>query len=170
MFSVPELLISHFRDEKVLLFVGSGCSIDAGFPSWEILLNGMQESFLDQGHAVNNAIVGYIERSEYSKAAKGFCNQDKELYRKLMCLQFDPKDSIGDPPSWLRYVKLLCSPIVVTTNWDNIIEDVTSYPAFHWQSDANTLHEYRQHARQAVFHIHGHIQKLSYHRIWCLNI
>ena len=131
MSQIPRELIDQFRNRKVMLFVGSGCSKDAGFPSWQELIGEMQRLFSECGHNISAHIASFIKQSDYKKAAKGFHDLDSVLYRKSMLKQIDPPNYRGHPSSWYRYIALLCAPIVTTTNWDNVIEDATSYRRMH---------------------------------------
>jgi len=158
---IPQELIDQFRDKKVMLFVGSGCSKDAGFPSWKELIDEMKRLFDDQGYDTAGQISGYIKRSDFKRAAKGLHDLDADLYRRLILRQIDPPNYRGHIPSWYRYIDLLCAPVVATTNWDNVIEDATSYRRMHWLTDPRSLLEQRQSNRRSVFHVHGHIQNFD---------
>ncbi|MCH8239982.1 MAG: SIR2 family protein, partial [Proteobacteria bacterium] len=112
-------------------------------------------------HNISAHIASFIKQSDYKKAAKGFHDLDSVLYRKSMLKQIDPPNYRGHPSSWYRYIALLCAPIVTTTNWDNVIEDATSYRRMHWLTDPKSLLEQRQSNRTSVFHVHGHIEEFN---------
>lgn len=106
-------LVNRIRQGNVVLFVGSGLSTEAGLPSaWDIGIELARESqYKGKDPADLPKVTQYYE-NRFGR---------ERLVSRLR--QLFPGQSSSEVTSYDLIAELAVFPIIVTTNWDNLIED-----------------------------------------------
>lgn len=124
----PQFLIEELADRRCALFIGSGlsssCQTESGQrpPSWSDLLADMIDFVRDDSV---KAIVGnLIENQSYLEAAEIIAENSSDEDRSRLLKQ--KLDKPFTHSRWLEICVELDQPIIITTNYDCIIEDGVS--------------------------------------------
>ncbi len=158
---IPAELVSRFKESKVALFIGAGCSMSAGLPGWGKLLSNIQ-SVYEKEHLLKDTDKKQLKKwfeslDDYQRIASFFKRQSADLYRKYLQDVFDPdlhNNQLISPEYYRLFHKL---PIkrVITTNFDKLLEDALSgWNSITWQ-DSEEMPRYLRDDRKLVYHIHG---------------
>lgn len=110
-YSEDKRLIRQARDEKQLvLFVGSGASVDAGMPLWKDAIKVIADR------------LGIADNLDYLKVPQYYYNsRGKKEYTQLMREVFHDKEELAPQPLHDRIIKFNTDTII-TTNYDHLIE------------------------------------------------
>lgn len=152
-------LINILNSNEAWAFVGSGCSVDAGLPSWEDLLSQtiqrvqsslrpMPASALRQVH---NHQISYRLTEAFSLLKSHYGSSEID---SIVCQIFDINPEPGE------VTRMLASwPFAsyITTNYDNLLEHALQ-PFGGWVAVGNTADENAKisgDVRQVVWHPHG---------------
>ncbi len=109
-------IVEHFRiirkaieSDRLVIFVGSGISCDSGLPSWGRLINAMRGCLANENDG------------NYLKIAEKYYHQygRNTYYSKIS--EFFPDSA--EPNELHRLILRLKPRHIVTTNWDNLIEE-----------------------------------------------
>lgn len=155
--TIPSRLIKRFEERKVVLFIGAGCSQSAGFPGWRDLICALVEHFEDNGHRIRTKVAPLIDDGRFSAAAEVCQSQDRSSYIEFMREAFD-RPLIPDAPHYYKQIAPLGVRLVVTTNFDSLIEEALGWNALTWK-DTHDFPEYLRNDRSLVFHLHGVIHR-----------
>ena len=122
--AIPQALLKAVRDHKCMLFIGSGLSSQAGYPSWSSLITTLVET----AKQVPNARTGGIEQyelkkdyftlAEFARSALG-----PAQYSALI------RDQLGKPvkPTEAhRVIAMTDYRGLITTNYDRLLETATT--------------------------------------------
>ena len=119
----PEELVRYVKENKCVLFVGSGLSKCAGLPTWEELLDSMlnklHEEGLDSLH--QNELKSLFEAKKFLEIAD-YCRVkfDKRFYSEILLPQLRG-DKVPIPEHHEVIMKSQFAGIV-TTNYDKLLE------------------------------------------------
>ncbi|SFF19819.1 SIR2-like domain-containing protein [Nannocystis exedens] len=158
-------------------FVGAGVSRAvtnrAGqpvFPTWrELLERAAQQLHADQKAEEARAVRARLERGEYLAAAQLARDGLRgRRWRDFLLHQFDPDIAEIDRSTlaWAESIWSLGSDVVVTTNYDRVLEWASPHPPAceHWPTKvpADYLAALAgRTAKPAVWHLHGMIQQID---------
>lgn len=104
------------KDNKLVLFIGAGVSNNFGYPTWTALVRQFDEAI----HYSDNLQNKQYTSDEMLKIPQYAYLKDKDLYRDILTKNF-PLSSETDN-SILRPLLLLKPAHIITTNYDNLIE------------------------------------------------
>ena len=160
---LPEELIERFKLNKVVLFVGAGCSRSVGLPDWTELLKGMQSDF-DSRHLLSTQDKGNLkgwfkDPKNYPRIAERLEQVAPDRYRDYMRRTFDSGQQVR-LPKYLSQLQHFPLNRVVTTNFDKVLEQSLG-PAWAGQTwqDGSELARYLRDPSPLIFHIHGRIDR-----------
>lgn len=120
MENIPKNLIEKLQDNNVVLFLGAGLSINAGYPSWKGLIKTILENLGDKEqkkegylNALNEDILSPIEVLGKIEPLKDYAIEifDKELRKYNHCSPTTIHEKVG---------KLTSK--IITTNYDCLLE------------------------------------------------
>jgi tetratricopeptide (TPR) repeat protein len=171
--SLLEYLRRQIAERQVLLVVGAGVSMAAtagsptqSYASWKGLLDNGISSCLVSG--TQSLPAGWAERRREDLASNDLdrlLSVAKQVASQLGAPRGAPYASwlsktVGvlkaTTPAILYALSDLSLPIA-TTNYDDLLEEVTGLPAVTWRSGAQVEHVVRGHA-PGILHLHGHWQ------------
>jgi hypothetical protein len=151
-------------------FVGAGISRQASpiFPSWNILLHDMKDNAIKYGWlptAEGNQIDELLAQNQFLMAAQDLkYRYPTDAYERFLQDKFDPP-GVG-PANIHRALIDLNSPLILTTNYDGLLEDAyaarfgrnaTVWTYGNAPQVANFLHRPTVPGTPYVFKIHGSI-------------
>jgi hypothetical protein len=158
---VSDQLIQRFKDGKVALFIGAGCSMSAGLPGWKDLLLSMRDLY-EANHLIDGNAKGLLKRwfksyDDFPRIASFFKRQSPDIYRTYLQGLFDPdlpKKALR-PPEYFYFFQNLSVTRIITTNFDKMLEDsLIGWNSITWQ-DKEEMPRYLRENRKVVYHIHG---------------
>lgn len=119
-----ESLITALKSKQAILFVGSGCSISLGFPSWTALLKGLVVLHgglkVDQ-HKIKNDIIGYAGEIK-EELFKKYGNSHNQ-YKNYLIREFEPpKKGYLENTEIHEFIVQWPVKSYITTNYDKAIE------------------------------------------------
>lgn len=130
------------KNERLVLFVGSGISLNSGAPSWK---NIIEEMAKELGITKKN-----FSQDEFLKIPQYYYNQYKEfLYNKKINQIFNKKIS-SNPINYMIFD--LNPAYVITTNYDDLLEQVA--PASYSVIRENSKMPYIK-TSKAIIKMHG---------------
>lgn len=123
----PPKLINALKHNRAIAIVGSGLSVEAGYPTWKQLLLGMTNATkaLDPSSTQNlDDVLAVIERGQLLDAANILKNILSDELDTVLKNQFDTK--VCGPT--LSHALLMQLPFkaYITTNYDNLLEQIIS--------------------------------------------
>ncbi|NIY77333.1 hypothetical protein HED22_16895 [Thalassospira sp. HF15] len=142
-----EVLVSAVYGKRHFFWIGSGFSANFGYPGWGDVLDKVKENISFERDLPNNYLhAAEILHSFYDEKIGGD-DFNGEVVKSLHTLKEDV-----DSPVWVENFYNLSSNILVTTNWDNVLEDIFDYlPSVIVRGEKNIqLSEGRN-----IFKIHG---------------
>nr|AYM54577.1 hypothetical protein [Nannocystis exedens] len=173
----PRDLVRFLKEGRVLPFVGAGVSRAvknrAGqpvFPTWRELLERAAQRLVDDHEAEQaQAVRARLERGEYLAAAQLARDGLRgRRWREFLLHQFDPDIAEIDRSTlaWAESIWSLGSNVVVTTNYDRVLEWASPHPPAceHWPTrvPADYLAALAGRTEKpAIWHLHGMIQQLD---------
>lgn len=130
---IPLHLIEQIREETALLFVGSGLSIDLGYPSWKELVSNIFErieSTLSIKDETNRKWLKEHFFTEPDWAAEVISSASHDEYQNALRSIF-----LNEQPKVVSLNHILISLLsfkgYLTTNYDTLIEDYLSVFSLH---------------------------------------
>jgi len=157
----PKDLIDQLQSGSVTPFIGSGFSIPSGVPSWLSLLNGLVDELGE--HPIAAEIRELLDDGDLSSIAA------PALYKLLsseFALRQYVQQRLGQPWKPNQYHAALASlpsDVVITTNWDNLIERTYEDAGINIHKIWTDAHLAHFNARQSVqvIKIHGTLDDIS---------
>jgi len=121
---IPEALLKAVRDRKCMLFIGSGLSSQAGYPSWPALIS----TLVDKAKQAPNARTGGIEQYELSK---DYFTLAEFARSALGPAQYSAvvREQLGKPvkpTEAYRTIAMTDYRGLITTNYDRLLETATT--------------------------------------------
>lgn len=115
-------LISDYKKDKIILFVGAGVSANLGLPTWRSLIAHLAEE-LDYDPDVFKTYGDFLALAEYYRIKKGSIGSlrswmDREWH--------DPAIDVSKSKIH-EYIANGNFPLIYTTNYDNWIEDACNH-------------------------------------------
>ena len=154
---LPNRLIKDITEGNCILFVGAGCSIDAGLPSWHELIANLVEYTQDILQLEDNEkqeLENLLKREKLLIVAQHCRNKlgeiefGKFLKNQLTCT--NPDDAVA-----YRILSTINFKAILTTNYDSLIE--------HFNKDATpyTVDSFTTAAfgNKPILKIHGSLEK-----------
>jgi hypothetical protein len=165
MLNLPNQLLDRFRQTRVALFVGAGCSRSAGLPGWEELLRGLEASEGLLNREDKSCLKSWFRNTDtYPNVAEFFKRQFTSHYREYIQNVFDPPPSAKSlrPPKYLRTLRHFPIRRVITTNFDKLLEEAlgTRWNSITWQ-DKEELPRFLREERPVIFHVHGRADRFG---------
>jgi hypothetical protein len=157
--SFPLSLLEAIQHGKCVPFVGSGLSLPFGFPTWIGALKHMADACAKEARSNPAVIVSLAEDGDYLLAAdKARAKLGEELYARELGRLFEKPVDTGTLDLH-RLVWDLGSPIVVTTNFDTLLERaILPVPLVVLPQDKAKLAEViRDTEQRKLFKLHGSI-------------
>jgi len=139
------------NEEQLVLFVGSGTSLDAGMPSWSDAVNQIWKSVGSKTEKPDNLLV-----PQYYYNQRG-----KKEYTQLMRTIFKYNEKLSIQPIHEKIIEFNTNTII-TTNYDNLIEQAAEKKGVFLQviSQDKDL-PYRKAGKELV-KIHGDFEHDNY--------
>lgn len=169
---IPKPLIEALQENEVIPFIGAGVSMavlhaETGkplFPSWKELLEHAAEKLHKTRSSHAKLVEGFLEENEFlesaTKAKKGLDGQWSDFLKS----QFDvnTKDVNKESLRLAQAVWKLGSQLVITTNYDNIMNWSNPFPSDTARWVIASIAEQAKSLRTpvtkpTVWHLHGHI-------------
>lgn len=110
----PNVLLEYLREEKCVLFVGSGISIVSGLPSWSNIINDIKSGLETSGRK-NLDEFNFLQLAQFYEDIFGRTPLLNLLNKRIV------KPSIEPNPCHDLIARLPVKTIV-TTNWDDLVE------------------------------------------------
>jgi hypothetical protein len=171
---VPERLIAAAKQHKLIPLIGAGLSKQAGeaFPNWGELLTTMRLRALAEGLLTGpecDELERLVARGQYLMAAEALRRLfPQDEYEAILDEQFNPP--WAKPAEIHKALFRLKPPIILTTNYDRLLEDACSEmhgraPLVITYRDTRVAQRYLQSGfqpeRPIVFKIHGSVDALD---------
>ena len=116
--AIRSKLISVLREGRVVLFVGAGCSIISGYPSWDELIKKMHQTLIPSvtlPSGLDNTVYADLIKDQLVSMSQ------ESMYLKYLDRTFKPQPGKSHQPFHRALVQLGFSGIV-TTNYDILLE------------------------------------------------
>lgn len=104
------------KDNKLVLFIGAGVSNNFGYPTWTALVRQFDKAI----HYSDDIKNKHYTSDEMLKIPQYAYLKDKSLYNNILTKNFPQSSEIDN--SILRPLLLLNPDHIITTNYDNLIE------------------------------------------------
>jgi hypothetical protein len=165
-----------FHDRGVFLFLGAGCSADAGIPAWNMLIHKLLLRLIEKKVSVPTEVsdsarsdlartLGLVESSPLLAARYTRAGLGEEFEPAVRSLLYDGLDQDRvERAALLRVLAKLCVPRaagvrgVVTYNFDDLLEyhlDDIGVPFQSIWTDRGTVSE----SELPIFHVHGFLPR-----------
>lgn len=120
-----DLLITSFYQKEVFFWIGSGFSRNFGYPSWGDVLDGVSEEIdykekIDADKPLRSAELLF----SYSVIEHGY---DEYQFNSLVLKVLQNKTEKVDWPDWACDFKEIAPQLMVTTNWDTVLEELFEF-------------------------------------------
>lgn len=165
---LPAGLLEDFKHTRVVLFVGAGCSKNAGLPDWAGLLRRICDVYEKEG-LLDEADLESIERwwheaDGFPQIAELFKKKAPEPYRRIMQSIFDP-DPYGPQlrtPKYFHWFQRLPLTRILTTNFDLLLEQTLGpcWSHLSW-NERQDIPRYLRDPRPLIFHVHGRADRYT---------
>jgi len=170
--TIPEKLIQQFAQGRVVPFVGSGVSMAVRvngkpvFPSWGGLLADMADALVAAGKPDEAEIVRLqCKRQRWFKAAEeAIEGLNTKGFRDVLRKRFNVPQPADADWSLPDAIWRLQSPIVVTTNYDQVMawRKPDSQRLLNDQpEELAELYHAADPQRPFIWHLHGHIERAA---------
>ncbi|MCF2918634.1 SIR2 family protein [Pseudoalteromonas sp. Cn5-37] len=175
---LPQELVDKLKQDKIVVFLGAGVSLNATslsgeklFPSWSGLLHNIAELAVEQGEEKKgNALkyaIGAFETSMLLQMVKDIkSNISGEVWRRFLRTSFSVnKNKISEESiSHLKSISNINTPLFISTNYDGLFETFSSYDVKTW-TQKNTAEVTDlingELETSAIWHIHGHVDEVD---------
>jgi hypothetical protein len=170
--AIPQRLVEAARQRNLVPLVGAGISKQAGdaFPNWHELLARMKEYAVADGFlpgSEGSEIDRLLDRGQFLMAAEAIRRAfPSDEYERFLEEQFNP--AWAQPVDIHRALFRLQPPLILTTNYDRLIEDACSQqhgraPTVVTYRDTHIAQRYLQSGRPPqhpiLFKIHGSVDE-----------
>lgn len=150
-------LLSSVFSENYFLWVGSGFSYNFGYGSWEAVLTKVKETIEYQMDIdVSNPLKAAELLCSYARINKGYTDVkfNAVVAESLIALKIEKSE-----PDWKKRFREFAPNMLVTTNWDNLLEEI-------FDGLANVIVRKDQrpqvsHTGRNIFKIHGDVGRPS---------
>jgi hypothetical protein len=115
-------LLSSVFSKNYFLWVGSGFSYNFGYGSWEAVLIKVKETIeYEMDLNVSNPLKAAELLCSYARVNKGYTDTEFNavVADSLLALKVEK-----DEPDWKRKFRTFAPNMLVTTNWDNLLEGI----------------------------------------------
>lgn len=119
---IPDTLLSAFKSENVILFVGAGVSMNLGLPSWNDLIAKMAED-LDYDPEIYTTFGEHYALAEYYRITKGSIGP----LRSWMDREWHSNHIDVSSSNIHKLIVKADFPIIYTTNYDRWLEYAFDY-------------------------------------------
>lgn len=113
---IPSALLTELKSEHVILFVGSGLSVNAGLPTWAELLVALRE-LLDS----DDESAAFFDGLDPTQQAQYLYDQVGKAVVVDRIVDLFRRSAIA-PTAAHRAIVSLPVKTIITTNWDNLLE------------------------------------------------
>jgi hypothetical protein len=156
---LPNLLLEQLSKGRVVPFIGSGLSINAGLPDWRQLLEGLAE--LKIGRALNAQAANIqqaISAGQYELAADALSLVLGDQLGRAINDLLD--SSLAKPTVVHRLLGSVRWPAVITTNYDALLSQAFAPTLEHatWADDAK-MEQLLHSAAPHIMFAHGTLQR-----------
>lgn len=154
--NIPISLIDKIKKKKIVIFVGAGLSVSAGYPNWNDLLIKILKSISDR----ENKTEGYINSLELNLFEPIDILKKIEVHKSYVIEEFENIMKLFnniEPTSVHKKLTQISSKII-TTNYDELIEKSDSRLekiTYYNEYKTAKIHEYENY----VFKIHGDLNE-----------
>jgi NAD-dependent SIR2 family protein deacetylase len=115
---IPQSLLDEFKSHRVILFVGSGLSVNAGLPLWRDLLNRLKDSLrLNRTEEAFFTGLDPPRQAQYMYDARG----KPEVIQAIRDI-FQRAERPSPPSPIHSTITTLPINTIVTSNWDQLLE------------------------------------------------
>lgn len=114
-----ELLITSFHAKQAFFWIGSGFSKNFGYTSWTGILEKLASRFQYTGVLPDNP----LRCAELLSAVAVKSGLDSEKFSEEVCRQLQKSRAKIKRPTWSADFARLASDVIVTTNWDHVLEE-----------------------------------------------
>jgi NAD-dependent SIR2 family protein deacetylase len=183
---IPEDLYNRFKDKKVVLFIGSGVSANAGYPGWKYFAKSAMKKLRDQNkinfQTYNELIESNTDPKQLLSIFEGVFEKSSEVYKEFYTKAFEPRNDETQKKS-KKLFDLITNDVfgnkIITTNIDDEIyhsftRKLNNFPTQDHQNPSQTQKIQREIIKVAdpeeirtfqfnddknqVIHIHGTYQ------------
>lgn len=118
-------LLSSIFSKSYFLWIGSGFSYNFGYPSWGSVLDevGKKIKYPFKLNTTQPLRAAELLLS-YSRSESGL---DEYHFNSLIAQSISDLRTTYKEPKWLKRFKLFTPNVIVTTNWDSVLEEVFDY-------------------------------------------
>lgn len=169
--TIPEKLAKQLRDGLIIPFAGAGVSLGVKtasgaplYPSWSSLMEAAALALQEEGSAHAAELVrAHLAKNEWLEAGQAARDGLGVEWVNFLIEKFDPDIEHAASSHSLRIARHLWelgSPVIITTNFDRVLEHACPFPApaRGQPTDVGFLQQLALgEGRPAVFHLHGHI-------------
>jgi len=120
--AAKEKLLSSVYSNNYFLWIGSGFSYNFGFTSWNDILETVSKEI---GYPLDLNISNPLKAAELLRSFALSKHKTSEYeFNSLIADTLIKKKAKTPMPSWVRRFKAFSPNMIVTTNWDNQIEEI----------------------------------------------
>ena len=157
-YEFEENILKAFENRKMIFFIGAGVSRIMGIPGWDDLSSKLiKEAF--PSYQEQNIILRDIPNSKerITIAYKEFEKNGKlQEFYKIFGEGMSPKKEIFDNTENIYEILNRFDAFFLTTNADNLFEDVLGHAVCHENYDINIIKSQHHRRQNHLFYLHGH--------------
>ncbi|HEV3471247.1 MAG TPA: SIR2 family protein [Pyrinomonadaceae bacterium] len=161
--NIPASLLAALRNHKCIPFVGSGLSLPFGLPTWGEAIDRLVERCRAEKRQNYELITYLAKEGEYLEAAQRAEEKlGRDIYREELERAFGTYDT-GKEKRIQRLLWELNPPLIITTNFDTLLEDSTEpRPLVVTPQHKSKLYEiFRNKGGKVLFKVHGSIDEFE---------
>lgn len=113
-----EHLITAFHTKQAFFWIGSGFSRNFGYTSWSGILQNLADKFKFEGELPENP----LRSAELLCAIASRAGIDNDGFCEEVCTLLKESRVSNVKPAWTADFSRLASDVIVTTNWDDVLE------------------------------------------------
>ena len=159
---VPESLVRACRNRSTVLYAGAGLSANSGYPTWTALITELLDraaalALIDKEYL--NALNESLVQGETSLVADNIVSAFSESpYSSIQELRRIFKSS-SEQPSTHRILGGMKFRAVLTTNFDNLLENTFASSEVMTPSDTDELQEYLRNGQPFLLKLYGDLAR-----------
>lgn len=143
-------------ERPLVLWIGAGASMWAGYPSWLDLTSQMHSQFSREERTYDKNLAGqWLSDGDYPKVFEHMKNVNRGKYRTSLVRELGPRDATAVYRRFLRSIKKISPIYLVTTNVDEALERHFPEPVLVQHSDLPRIPVLMHQRRSFICKLHG---------------
>ena len=161
-FTVPAELVAAAHDNELVLYVGSGLSAPAGFPTWGSLVQSLVEWRRHDLHNQTDLLDSWaasLEAREYNSVAESVLSDPAVTPERLADFLRPQFQVEGQRSPWVEMLPSVRPSAILTTNFDDLLEKAFPSWLTFTPFDAESILEAHAGCSPHLVALYGHFKR-----------